>query len=938
MKKRNNLFKKIMCLLFTFCVLLPYVPVYAGDSISVEEAEDADAPDYTVCTYDAQTAMLYLAGSMDEENSINTALGETSRDEVKAVVCCEGTILPTDCLNLFHGFSAVESIDLANADSSAVTCMRLMFNGCKKLKTLDLSHLDTSSVDRSLGYIRMLAGCESLEEVTFGGKFNTAGAQQLTSFFSGCSSLKTVDFTKFSTAGAWDISHMFDGCTSLETLDTTKMSIASVNGRGMVGLFTGCSSLTELDLSNWSTSGISIMANLFSGCSSLKTIYVGEGWRVGQVSESQSMFYGCVSLVGGMGTVFDPNGKVDKTFACIDQGEISPGYLTRKGEVPEKKELTTVAIRCDATIKMDDGSYYRTYSYTGEPVVPKEIWVYEYYSGSYSYKFMEASDYYKLITDNIEPGKGKITVYPSEYGRYSFEPVTLEFPINKAKVYDKDKSVTAPLGRESSVSLNSLLEEGAEAGVLTVSDTNSIFDGTPQISDGVLSFKIVENEELIGKKASINVNVPESAHYKAYNITVTVTVGSQPRIYPQSVSINRTELSLSLNETYQLSAVVLPENAFNREIRWSSGNSNIAKVDETGLVTAVEVGTIKIYAASVYSSSIYAECMVTVKDTGKDPDPGPGPEPDPKPGPSEVPGGDEATDSQPAISAETESLTLVQGQKFNIGKGWSTKDTKVLSVNKKTCAVKAKKTGTATITHEDGAHSIAVTIVKPTVTAKLAMEAGETKEISLSDASGLNVVWCSSAPDVATVEDGKVTAVAKGSAKITAWINGTAYKTTVKVSETTAAAERTLHLNVGKSKNVKIKGLKKTVWTVAEENAAQEIVEIKGSKIKAKKAGEITLTADAYTLKVIVEDPAIVGNPPKSAYKLTLQMSAGETKYVKLTDVSQDVIFKSNKNSVAFISTDETEEGYLITARSKGTAKITAKVNGKTISITVKVK
>ncbi len=52
MKKRNYLFKKIMCLLFTFCVLLPYVPVYAGDSISVEEAENADAPDYTVCTYD----------------------------------------------------------------------------------------------------------------------------------------------------------------------------------------------------------------------------------------------------------------------------------------------------------------------------------------------------------------------------------------------------------------------------------------------------------------------------------------------------------------------------------------------------------------------------------------------------------------------------------------------------------------------------------------------------------------------------------------------------------------------------------------------------------------------------------------------------------------------------------------------------------------------
>ena len=214
----------------------------------------------------------------------------------------------------------------------------------------------------------------------------------------------------------------------------------------------------------------------------------------------------------------------------------------------------------------------------------------------------------------------------------------------------------------------------------------------------------------------------------------------------------------------------------------------------------------------------------------------------------------------------------------------------------------------------------------------------------MDNAGGLPVLWSSSAPDIASVnETGLVTAVGKGSAKITAWINGSAYKCSVKVTETTPVKEgRTLHLNIGSSKAVKIKGLSKPDWQLAE-GSEEGIVEIiKGKKIKGKAAGTVTLVSASgdYKVDVTVEDPSIVGADAKKPYKLTMDgLTAGDMRSLKLTAVTQDVVFKSNKSNVAFISAEPDADGnYTITARGKGTAKITAKVNGKSLTITVKVK
>lgn len=83
------------------------------------------------------------------------------------------------------------------------------------------------------------------------------------------------------------------------------------------------------------------------------------------------------------------------------------------------------------------------------------------------------------------------------------------------------------------------------------------------------------------------------------------------------VILNKTELSLTVGGEGKLTATVLPENAANKNVRWTSDDSTIAAVDENGKVTGVEKGETKIIATAISGSGQFkAECTVKVGDGG----------------------------------------------------------------------------------------------------------------------------------------------------------------------------------------------------------------------------------------------------------------------------------------------------------------------------------
>jgi len=81
-----------------------------------------------------------------------------------------------------------------------------------------------------------------------------------------------------------------------------------------------------------------------------------------------------------------------------------------------------------------------------------------------------------------------------------------------------------------------------------------------------------------------------------------------------SVSLSPTSAALNVGGTQQLTPTVLPANASNKSVNYSSSNTAIATVNSTGLITAVANGTATITVTTVDGSKA-STCAVTVSTT-----------------------------------------------------------------------------------------------------------------------------------------------------------------------------------------------------------------------------------------------------------------------------------------------------------------------------------
>lgn len=77
------------------------------------------------------------------------------------------------------------------------------------------------------------------------------------------------------------------------------------------------------------------------------------------------------------------------------------------------------------------------------------------------------------------------------------------------------------------------------------------------------------------------------------------------------VTLDRTTLSLEMGETATLVATVLPEDARDKTVTWSSGNTAVATVDQQGKITTVSPGTAQI-TVTTKDGSFSASCALTV--------------------------------------------------------------------------------------------------------------------------------------------------------------------------------------------------------------------------------------------------------------------------------------------------------------------------------------
>ena len=238
----------------------------------------------------------------------------------------------------------------------------------------------------------------------------------------------------------------------------------------------------------------------------------------------------------------------------------------------------------------------------------------------------------------------------------------------------------------------------------------------------------------------------------------------------KEVVLDKTEVSVVKGHDVQLTAKVLPENALEKTITWSSDNKSVAVVDQTGLVKTLTVGSANIKAQAGGKEAI---CNLTVTAV-----------------PVESIVISYADDES---GKAVEAFELIRTKEIKLKASvtpvealeehslvWSSSDDKIATVSQE---------GTVTAVAKEGVAEISVTVgdktEKCTVTAKprpvdyiiftevsKSLKVGETWQVPASMSPVDNddtLIWASSDESVAVVsETGLVEAKAKGNVKITA--------------------------------------------------------------------------------------------------------------------------------------------------------------------------
>ncbi len=96
------------------------------------------------------------------------------------------------------------------------------------------------------------------------------------------------------------------------------------------------------------------------------------------------------------------------------------------------------------------------------------------------------------------------------------------------------------------------------------------------------------------------------------SVKLNVTVNDNP---VTNITLPSSSITVNKGDTYQLTPTIVPDNASNKEVTWSSSNTTVATVNSSGLVTAVSQGSATITCTAKDGSGVKATCQVIVSPT-----------------------------------------------------------------------------------------------------------------------------------------------------------------------------------------------------------------------------------------------------------------------------------------------------------------------------------
>ena len=153
-------------------------------------------------------------------------------------------------------------------------------------------------------------------------------------------------------------------------------------------------------------------------------------------------------------------------------------------------------------------------------------------------------------------------------------------------------------------------------GAISIAAPNSGFTVSPTSitpTDGIISATDITVTPVTSMTGTFNGEIIISGGGLVNSSTVALTMTVIPVVDVTGVTLDKSSLSLTAGESATLTSTIAPEEATNKNVVWSTSNSNVAKVSG-GVVTAVGVGSATITVTSVADGTKSASCSITVSE------------------------------------------------------------------------------------------------------------------------------------------------------------------------------------------------------------------------------------------------------------------------------------------------------------------------------------
>lgn len=191
-----------------------------------------------------------------------------------------------------------------------------------------------------------------------------------------------------------------------------------------------------------------------------------------------------------------------------------------------------------------------------------------------------------------------------------------ETPVGSAGVNSFEAVYTPESGVAETVAVSVVVEKANFSNITVETNGNEVYTGEAIEPKITISFKgeelVKDKDYTVSYENNVNVGVAKAiiegiGNFKGKSI---VNFNIQ-KIDAIAIALSEGDIRLAPGESYQLEAIVYPENATVKDLEWTSNNGNIATVDENGNVTAVAEGSTYV-KVSTADGAAEAYCYIDV--------------------------------------------------------------------------------------------------------------------------------------------------------------------------------------------------------------------------------------------------------------------------------------------------------------------------------------